>query len=65
MTAEGKVFPLSFEWQNIWHEISKVVEIKKLASTKGGGKGARYSCKIGNKIHYLFLDGYVWWVELT
>lgn len=65
MTKEGKVVPLAFEWDNLWYEISKVVETKKLASTKGGGKGTRYSCKIGSNIHYLFLDGYVWWVEIS
>lgn len=64
MNVSGNVVPLEFEWQNTWHQITKVVEMRKLASTKGGGKGTRYACKIGNKIHYLFLDGYLWWVEL-
>ena len=65
MKEDGSVVPLSFLWQNTWHDISKVTEIRKVASTKGGGKGTRYACKIGDKIHYLFLDGYLWWIELS
>ena len=64
MTKERKILPFSFCFKDHWYDISKVTEIVKMASTKGGGKGTRFSCKIGDKIHHLFFDENVWWVEL-
>lgn len=64
MTTDGKITPLSLEFSERWYNILKVVEERKMASTKGGGKGTRYACKIGSKIHYLFFDENRWWVEL-
>lgn len=65
MTTYAKVIPLSIIWDNAKiYEIDKVLEIKPIASTKGGGVGIRYKCKIRNKIRYLFLNDYLWWIEL-
>ena len=65
MDISGKVTPLFLIWENgKIYEIDKVLDIRKKASTKGGGMGLRYLCKFGNHERYLWLDEYIWFVEL-
>lgn len=65
MQENGKIIPLSIHWQDgRIFEIDKVLDIRKKASTKGGGKGLRYTCKILNQERFLWLDDYVWFVEI-
>ena len=65
MCESGKVIPLSILWSDSeTFNIDKVLDIRKKASTKGGGKGLRYTCKIKNQERYLWLDEYVWFVEI-
>ena len=55
----AKVTPLKIIWENgQTFEIDRVLEIKKMASTKGGGMGLRYKCRIKNQERFLWLDGY-------
>ncbi len=64
MTTEGKVIPLSMIWEDgKTFGIDKVTDIRPLASTKGGGVGVRYICKIKGKEKTLFLSGYRWFIE--
>lgn len=65
MTASNGIIPLFVEWENgMKFEIDKVIEISRRASLKGGGSGLRYTCIIKGKTKYLFLDDYVWKVEI-
>lgn len=65
MRYDGKVIPLEIEWEDgRLFAVDKVLETRKVASTKGGGKGLRYTCRILGKEKYLFLDDYLWWVEI-
>lgn len=65
MQENGMVIPLSILWSNDKiFEIDKVLDIKKQASTKGGGFGIRYTCKIKGTQKYIWLDGYTWFVEM-
>ena len=65
MQDNGKIIPLTILWQDDrTFEIDKVLDIRKKASTKGGGKGLRYTCKIAGKERYLWLDDNVWFVEV-
>lgn len=65
MQENGKIIPLSIQWQDgRIFEIDKILDIRKKASTKGGGKGLRYTCKISNQERFLWLDDYVWFVEI-
>ena len=62
---DSSVTPL----QIIWHDgrkfdVDRVLDVRRVASTKGGGKGIRYTCRIMGKQKYLFLDGYHWFVEV-
>ena len=65
MQDDGKVIPLTILWNNEKSfEIDKVLDIRKKASTKGGGKGLRYTCKILGQERFLWLDDNIWFVEV-
>lgn len=64
MTAVGKVYPLEIIWEDgKIFKIDKILDIKNLASTKGGGVGVRYLCKIKGREKILFLNDYKWFIE--
>ena len=64
MQTDGLVIPLYLIWENgEKFAIDKVLDIRKKASTKGGGLGLRYTCRFGNHERFVWLDGYVWFVE--
>lgn len=65
MQTNGIVIPQTLIWENgKKYPIDRVLDIRKKASTKGGGMGLRYTCRFGNHERYLWLDGYVWFVEV-
>lgn len=65
MKKEGKLLPQQLIWEDgRKFNIDRVLDIRPAASTKGGGMGIRYLCRIGNKERYLFLDKYIWFVEI-
>ncbi len=65
MQDDGKVIPLTILWNNEKSfEIDKVLDIRKKASTKGGGKGLKYTCKILGQERFLWLDDNIWFVEV-
>ena len=65
MQDNGKVIPLTILCSNEkTFEIDKVLDIRKKASTKGGGKGLRYTCRISGNERYLWLDDNIWFVEI-
>ena len=64
MKSDGMIVPLSVIWdEDTIFDIDKVLDIRRKASTNGGGFGIRYTCKFGNNERYLWLDGYTWFVE--
>ena len=65
MQEDGNVIPLILLWENgKKYTIDKVLDIRKKASTKGGGLGLRYTCRFGEEERYIWLDGYIWFVEV-
>ena len=65
MTTDGTPKPKEIIWDTGKHfEIDKILDIRKKASTKGGGAGLRYQVKIKGKEKYLFLNDYKWFIEL-
>ena len=65
MQPNGVVIPQILIWENgKKYAIDKVLDIRKKASTKGGGMGLRYTCRFRNHERYLWLDGYVWFIEV-
>lgn len=62
--TEGKLTPKSIKWENgRIYPIDKVLDTRKAASTKVGGVGIRYICRIQNKETYLFYEEPKWFVE--
>lgn len=65
MKPTGQIIPLSIIWEDGREfEIDKILDIRPRASTKGGGMGVRYSIRIIGKDRFLFLDGFIWFVEV-
>ena len=63
--SDGTVTPLTIFWEDGRRfEIDKIIDKKRCASTKGGGKGIRYICRILGKEKHLFFDHDLWWVEI-
>ena len=61
---DGNLLPLSVTWfdgRNF--PIDKVTDIRYAASLKAGGAGIRYTCMIGGREKYLFLEENRWFVE--
>ena len=65
MKSNGDVEPLSIIWEDgKTFNIDKILDKRKRASTKGGGKGLRYTVRTQDKERFLFLDEYTWFVEV-
>lgn len=65
MTTDGVPKPQKIFWEDgRIFEIDKILDIRKKASTKGGGAGLRYTVKINGYIKYLFLNSDKWFLEL-
>ena len=64
-SEDGTVTPLYILWDEIRiYEIDKVLDIRKRASTRGGGMGLRYLCRIKNQERFIWLDDYTWFLEV-
>ena len=65
MTADGVPKPLSIIWEDgRSFEVDKIMDIRKKASTKGGGAGTRYLVRIKGSEKFLFLNDYKWFIEV-
>lgn len=65
MTTDGTPKPISIIWEDGREfSIDRILDIRKRASTKGGGAGLRYLVKIKNQEKYLFLNQDKWFIEL-
>ena len=61
---DGVVRPVSFQWQDgLWYEIDRILDVKRAASLKVGGKGIQYTCSVQDKTVLLFRDGDQWYLE--
>jgi len=61
---EGGVRPLSITWEDGRRfEVERLLDVRRAASTKAGGQGIRYTCRIKGKETYLFEDDGRWFVE--
>lgn len=65
MKENNLVVPIQIVWDDgRVFEIDKILDIRKAASTKGGGKGIRYLVLIKNQERYIWLDEYLWFIEV-
>lgn len=61
---EGNMTPLAIEWEDGHvYEIDRVLDSRRAASTKAGGVGMRYLCRIQNRETHLFYENPKWFVE--
>ena len=64
MKCDGTVLPRSFVWEDgERYTIDRVLHIVPAASLKVGGRGIRYTVKIGANERYIFRDDDRWFVE--
>lgn len=62
--TDGNLLPLSVIWDDgRKFEIDRVTDVRYAASLKSGGRGLRYTCRIGNHLRYLYLDDNRWFIE--
>lgn len=62
---DGTVMPIMFRPEDgPVVRIDRVLDVRKLASTKAGGQGMRYICRIGNQEVALFHDQDEWFIEV-
>ena len=60
----GGVRPLSVAWEDgRTFEVDRLLDVRQAASTKVGGQGIRYTCRIRGHETYLFEDNGRWFVE--
>ena len=60
----GGVRPLAVKWEDgRVFEVDRLLDVRRAASTKVGGQGIRYTCRILGKETYLFDDNGRWFVE--
>ena len=63
-TPEGKVTPVSVEWEDGRRfDVDRVLDVRRAAATKAGGQGMRYTVRISGHETYLFEDEGRWFVE--
>jgi hypothetical protein len=60
----GKVRPISIEWEDGHvYAVDKLIDTRMAASTKVGGQGTRYTCRICGHEAFLFQDEQRWFME--
>lgn len=63
-SKNGTITPVCMITENgVKHDISRVTNIMTAASRKSGGLGTRYTCYIGTRMFYLFLEEDRWFWE--
>ena len=61
---DGNLLPIHIVWEDgRKFPIDKVTDVRYAASLKAGGAGIRYTCQIGGKERYLFLEDQRWFVD--
>ena len=63
-TADGRIIPLKILWDDgKIYNIDRVTDVRRAASLKVGGAGIRYTCRIGGKEGFLFLEENRWFAQ--
>ena len=61
---DGTMMPLEIGWEDGRRfPVDRVLDVRQAASTKVGGCGVRYNCRIFGKQTYLFFEEDRWFVE--
>lgn len=61
---DGTVRPVSIEWEDgRMYAVDRLIDTRMAASTKVGGQGIRYTCRICGHEAFLFQDERRWFME--
>ncbi len=61
---DGRVVPLIFRTEDgPTVRIDRILDIRQAPALKSGGQGMRYTCRVGERLLYLFHDRSQWFVE--
>lgn len=64
MKPTREIVPISIFWSDgREYEIDKILDVRP-TSSKSGGMGLRFEVRMRGKIRFLFLDEYVWFVDV-
>lgn len=64
MKETGEILPLSIVWENDKeYEIDRILDVRP-APSKSGGFALRFQVKIRGQIRFLYLDEYVWFLDI-
>ena len=62
--CDGEITPVSVTWEDGQvFCIDRVLDVRRAASTKAGGVGVRYRCRILGKETFLYFEDPGWFVE--
>lgn len=63
-TIDGRLVPLKFRSEEgLPQVIDRIIDIRPAPSLKAGGQGTRYTCRVGDRLIYLFNDRNRWFTE--
>jgi len=62
-SRSGTILPQALIWEGQEYNIDKVTDARPMSSTKAGGTGMRYTCRIRGRESYLYYDGRLWYIE--
>ncbi len=62
--SDGTIVPIAFfNEEGTKYFISRITAMINAASMKCGGLGLRYTCYLGNKMFYLYLEDNKWFLD--
>jgi len=60
----GRIVPLMFRTEDGERMvIDQIVDVRRAAAFKAGGNGVRYTCRVGERLIFLFRDSVGWFWE--
>ena len=63
-TVDGRLIPLKFRTEDGPAQvIDRIIDVRPAPSLKAGGQGTRYTCRVGERLIYLFNDRNRWFTE--
>lgn len=61
---DGRIIPLKFRPEDgETVVIDQILDVRQAATLKAGGQGMRYTCRVGERLLYLFHEREKWFVE--
>ena len=64
-SKDGVLVPKTITWEDgQTYEVTKVLDVRRAASTRAGGVGERYTCIVsGQQVHLYYEENNLWFME--